>query len=192
MVRGILTNQLFNCAEANDTHGVGLIAGKLDDNLGSIARLTGEVGKLTFTQINNTMINNFANSPAYIKLVEVVLEQLSDLPERRAAIVDAIRNLNDDPPTRSSFSKRRSHRCRSSARRSKGRRPVSNKAVYDDFSDRLAYHWPSHARPEQLMPPDSDPWAVWLYLGAEVPGRPGQVPRRSAHGSRLADASGSD
>ena len=97
------TNQLFNCAEANDTHGVGLIAGKLDDNLGSIARLTGEVGKLTFTQINNTMINNFANSPAYIKLVEVVLEQLSDLPERRAAIVDAIRNLNDDPPTRSSF-----------------------------------------------------------------------------------------
>ena len=48
---------------------------------------------------------------------------------------------------------------------------MSNKAVYDDFSDRLAYHWQSHARPEQLMPPDSDPWAVWLYLGGRGAGK---------------------
>jgi hypothetical protein len=98
--RGIAAKRMLACAEAGDTHGVNLMLARLHENYAGIARLTGQIGQLSLTisQTNN-VTNNFVGSPAYLKLVEIVLEQLRDLPERRAAIVAALRDLGDDAET---------------------------------------------------------------------------------------------
>ena len=48
---------------------------------------------------------------------------------------------------------------------------MSNSEIFDRFADRLEYDWPSIARPEQRLPPDDDPWAVFLYLAGRGAGK---------------------
>jgi hypothetical protein len=101
LTRGIIAKRMLACAEASDTHGVNLMIARMHENLIGIGRLTGEIGQLgvTLNQTNNTIVNNFETSPAFIRIVEVVLEQLRDYPELRANVARAVREIGDATPT---------------------------------------------------------------------------------------------
>lgn len=96
IMRSVLFNQFLASAEANDRQGVVNVSSQLLAALRQLGTVTGELRQMAGLTINSTTVNNFASSPAYLALVEVVLEQLRDLPERRAAIVQAIRGFGDD------------------------------------------------------------------------------------------------
>jgi hypothetical protein len=98
--RGIAANRMLACAEAGDTHGVNLMLARLHENYAGIARLTGQIGQLSLTlnQTNNTTFN-FETSPAFVRLVEVVLDQLRDHPELRANVARAVREIGEPAPT---------------------------------------------------------------------------------------------
>jgi hypothetical protein len=97
MTRGIIAKRMLACAEASDTHGVNLMIARMHENLAGIGRLTGQIGQLSLTlsQTNNLTVNNFETSPAFVRLVEVVLDQLRDHPELRANVARAVREIGD-------------------------------------------------------------------------------------------------
>lgn len=98
--RKIATNRLLACAEVGDTGGINLMLARLHENYAGVAKLTGQVGNLSLVLNQNNTTISFDTSPAYLKLVEVVLEELRDLPEKRANIIRAIRNIEDSEPER--------------------------------------------------------------------------------------------
>ena len=102
MVRTVLTGQLAAMTEAGDGRGAAYVAGRLTSTLESIARITGELGSMA-ASINIT--NNVAilsEHPAFMKMQASMLRALADHPEARAAVVAALRDLDDEtaPATR--------------------------------------------------------------------------------------------
>jgi hypothetical protein len=99
LTRGIIAKRMLACAEASDTHGVNLMIARMHENLAGIARLTGQIGQLSLVlnQNNSVTVNNFETSPAFVRLVDVVLEQLRDYPELRANVARAVREIGDAP-----------------------------------------------------------------------------------------------
>jgi hypothetical protein len=95
MVRGIAAKRLLACAEANDTGGVNLMIARLHENFSGIAKLTGQVGQLTIKLSQTNNLFNIETSPAFISLVEAVLDELRDEPEKRARIIQRVRGLSD-------------------------------------------------------------------------------------------------
>jgi hypothetical protein len=97
MIRTVLTGQLAAASEAGDGRLAAHISSKLVDTLQAIARITGELGELARSTINVT--NNVAvlqDSPAFLRIQASMLRALGPYPDARAAVVNALRELDQE------------------------------------------------------------------------------------------------
>jgi hypothetical protein len=84
--------QLFDAAlTANDRSGGALLAGRLHDNLNSMAKLTGQLSASPL--ISNTM--NIFVSPQFAELETTLVRALAKHPQARADLIRALRELED-------------------------------------------------------------------------------------------------
>lgn len=94
-VRVILMGHLASVTEAGDGRAAAYIAGRLTATLESIARVSGELGDLakstTFHVTNIALVNEH---PAFMKVQATIMRALSEHPEARAAVVVALRELD--------------------------------------------------------------------------------------------------
>jgi len=95
LVRGILVQQLQLASSVNDRNGVSNIARTLNDTLGKIGQITGEMGAIAARNINITATNNvsFVNSPVFADLQQMLIRRLAGHPEAMAAVVEGLREL---------------------------------------------------------------------------------------------------
>lgn len=102
LCRGILVAQLAAANEACDTRGAAYVADKLRMLLETLAKVTGELGSMaqSINITNNVAILN--EHPAFLKVQGTMLRALAGHPEARAAVVAALRDLDQDtaPPAR--------------------------------------------------------------------------------------------
>jgi hypothetical protein len=102
LCRTVLTAQLSAMSEAGDGRGAAMVAGQLTRTCESIARVTGELSDLarstTFNITNNQLV--LAESPAFMRVQATLLKALAPYPEARAAVVAALRDL-DEPANNS-------------------------------------------------------------------------------------------
>ena len=96
VIRNGWFNQYIMAKEAGDVALAATATSKFNESTMTSHRVLD--GMRQTSSINITQVNNFASSPASLAIVDVVLDNLRDLPERRAAIAKAIRALNDDAP----------------------------------------------------------------------------------------------
>jgi hypothetical protein len=95
MVRSSLVAQLAIMNEAGDARGAGYIAGQLTKTLETMARVTGELGDLARSvTINNNNVQ-ILNHPGFAQVQATLLRALAPYPDARAAVVAALRGLDD-------------------------------------------------------------------------------------------------
>jgi ABC-type phosphate/phosphonate transport system substrate-binding protein len=96
-VRTVLMGQMAVATEAGDGRGAAYIAGRLTATLEVIARISGELGDLA-RSVNFSVTNNIAvltEHPAFARVQATLLQALAPHPEARAAVVSALRALDD-------------------------------------------------------------------------------------------------
>ena len=95
IVRATLMRSFQLAASVNDRVGTAALAGRLTECLRSIGQLTGELNSMA---VNNLTINNttnILNSPVFASLQANLLHALAPYPEARAAVVMALRQIDD-------------------------------------------------------------------------------------------------
>jgi hypothetical protein len=95
-VRCVLMGQLAVATEAGDGRGAAYIAGRLTTTLEVIARISGELGDLA-RSVNFSVTNNIAvltEHPAFARVQATLLSALAPHPEARAAVVAALRAID--------------------------------------------------------------------------------------------------
>jgi len=97
-VRTVLMGVMANMTEAGDGRGAAYVAGRLTATLETIARVSGELGDLARTSntINITNVAVLAEHPAFLRMQATLLRALAPYAEARAAVVAALRDLDDD------------------------------------------------------------------------------------------------
>jgi hypothetical protein len=84
-----------------------MIAGRLHENLGQVAKLTGQL--IASPLVQNTTINNTLHaSPEYLRLRDGLLQLIREHPEVRPALFAMLKRLDSEPtpeptPTRTSL-----------------------------------------------------------------------------------------
>jgi hypothetical protein len=99
IIRGTLMKQFQLAAAVNDRHATASLAGRLNETLGLIGKLTGELLRLApGTITNNTAI--FINSPAFADLQSMLIQRLATHPEALSAVIAGLRELEAtaEPP----------------------------------------------------------------------------------------------
>lgn len=92
IVRGTLMRQFQLAASINDKHAVASLAGRLNETLALIGKLTGELLKLAPGAItNNTAI--FINSPAFSDLESMLMSKLASHPDALNDVIEGLREL---------------------------------------------------------------------------------------------------
>ena len=95
---------LYSLYEAAVTAGDGaigaLIAGRLHENLGKMAQLTGQLAQSPLVQVNQT--NVFINDPSFMQFQQQLIGVLRRFPDARNAVVAEFerleRSLNEQAP----------------------------------------------------------------------------------------------
>jgi hypothetical protein len=99
IIRGILMSQFQLAASVNDRNATATLAGRLTEVLRAIGSISGEMGNMA---VNNLTINNVSimNSPVFATLQANLLQALAPFPDARAAVVMALRQLDQqsEPP----------------------------------------------------------------------------------------------
>jgi hypothetical protein len=97
IIRATLMTQFQLAASVNDKNATAILAGRLTEVLREIGRITGELGSMA---ANSITINNLnvLNSPVFATLQANLLHALAPFPEARAAVVAALRQM-DEPST---------------------------------------------------------------------------------------------
>lgn len=97
-VRVILMGHLASVTEAGDGRAAAYIAGRLTATLETIARVSGELGDMARSATFNITANVavLSEHPAFMKVQATILRALSEHPEARAAVVVALRELDQD------------------------------------------------------------------------------------------------
>jgi hypothetical protein len=92
VVRFTLMQQFQLAAVCNDRKAVASLAGKLDEVLNSIGRITGEMLRLApGSVVNNTTI--FLNSPMFVDLQSMLMRKLQGHPEALGRVVEGLQEL---------------------------------------------------------------------------------------------------
>lgn len=92
VVRFTLMKQFQLAAVCNDRKAVASLAGKLDEVLNSIGRITGEMLRLApGSVVNNTAI--FVNSPMFVDLQTMLMRKLQGHPEALGRVVEGLAEL---------------------------------------------------------------------------------------------------
>jgi hypothetical protein len=99
IIRGVLMQQFQLASSVNDRNAVSTLAGRLTEVLRAIGSISGEMGNMA---VNNLTINNVSimNSPVFASLQANLLHALAPFPEARAAVVNALRQMDEQnaPP----------------------------------------------------------------------------------------------
>jgi len=99
IIRATLMTQFQLAASLNDKHATATLAGRLTEVLRAIGSISGEMGNMA---VNNLTINNVSimNSPVFANLQANLLHALAPFPEARAAVVMALRQMDEQnaPP----------------------------------------------------------------------------------------------
>jgi hypothetical protein len=85
---------------AADFNSGALLAGKLHENLNSVARLTGQLATSPLVQVNQQVNNYFLNDPNFARFQADLIRALSPFPDARAAILAAFERLEAAPVER--------------------------------------------------------------------------------------------
>jgi hypothetical protein len=96
MIRAVLTGQLAAMTEAGDGRGAAYVAGRLTSVLETIARVTGELGSMAQSINVTNNIAVLAEHPAFMKMQAVMVRALAPYADARAAVVEALRDLDDE------------------------------------------------------------------------------------------------
>jgi hypothetical protein len=92
VVRHTLMQQFQLAAVVNDRRAVASLAGKLNETLDMIGRITGEMLRLApGSVVNNTTI--FLNSPMFVDLQSMLMRKLQGHPEARGLVVEGLQEL---------------------------------------------------------------------------------------------------
>jgi len=97
IIRTALMASMTACSEAGDARGVALVSNSLVSVLEKIGKVTGEIASIA--QNNTVNIQNnvaIVNSPAFAKVQAVILRALAPHGAARAAVVEALRELDAD------------------------------------------------------------------------------------------------
>lgn len=94
ITRGALYHLLEGAIVANDRNGVAILTGRIHENLGMVARLTGELAKVNGS-VFNTQVNILV-SPAYLELRTLLIRALARFPEARREVVAALEKIESD------------------------------------------------------------------------------------------------
>ncbi len=94
IIRATLMTQFQLAASLGDRSATATLAGRLTEVLRSIGSISGELGSMA---VNNLTINNVSimNSPVFANLQANLLHALSPFPEARAAVVAALRQMDE-------------------------------------------------------------------------------------------------
>jgi hypothetical protein len=94
IIRATLMTQFQLAASLNDRTATATLAGRLTEVLRAIGSISGEMGSMA---VNNLTINNVSimNSPVFASLQANLLHALAPFPEARAAVVNALRNMDE-------------------------------------------------------------------------------------------------
>ena len=101
MVRSTLVAQLAAVTEAGDARSATYVAGQLTRTLEVYARVTGEVGQLAQT-LNVTNVAVLGEHPEFLRVQAALLRALGPFPDARAAVVSALRELDETAPVANS------------------------------------------------------------------------------------------
>jgi hypothetical protein len=93
LIRSTLMQQFQLAASLNDRNATAMLAGRLTEVLRAIGSISGEMGSLA-NSINITNNVNIMNSPAFANLQASLLQALAPYPEARAAVVMALRRID--------------------------------------------------------------------------------------------------
>jgi hypothetical protein len=92
IVRATLMKQFQLAASVNDQRAVAALAGRLNETLDLIGKLTGEMLRLSpGTVVNNTAV--FVNSPIFTDLQSMLVRKLEGHPEALARVVEGLLEL---------------------------------------------------------------------------------------------------
>jgi hypothetical protein len=94
IIRTTLMREFQLAASIHDKHGTATLAGRLTEVLRAIGGISGEMGSMA---VNNLTINNVSimNSPVFATLQANLLHALAPFPEARAAVVNALRTMDE-------------------------------------------------------------------------------------------------
>jgi hypothetical protein len=92
VVRGTLMTQFQLAASVNDRYGTSALAGRLNETLREIGRITGEIMRSPGVMNVNTSIN-FINSPIFMDLQTMLIKRLAGHPAAMAAVLEGLREL---------------------------------------------------------------------------------------------------
>jgi hypothetical protein len=96
IIRATLMTQFQLAASLNDRNGVAILAGRLTETLRAIGSISGEMGALANSTINIHGNVNVLNSPIFANLQANMLTALAPFPEARAAVVLALRKMDEE------------------------------------------------------------------------------------------------
>jgi hypothetical protein len=94
IMRATLMKQFQLAASLNDRNATATLSGRLTEVLRAIGSISGEMGNMA---VNNLTINNVSimNSPVFASLQANLLHALAPFPEARAAVVNALRQMDE-------------------------------------------------------------------------------------------------
>jgi hypothetical protein len=95
IIRGVLMSQFQLANSINDRQAVSTLAGRLTETLRAIANITGEMGSMAANSISITNNVNILNSPIVANLQANLLQALAPYPDARAAVVIALRQMDE-------------------------------------------------------------------------------------------------
>jgi hypothetical protein len=96
-VRSALYDLLLRAHEAGDGQVGALLAGRLNENLNSIARLTGQIASSPLVQINNNQ-NVLMASPDFSAFQARLIGVLRNFPDARAAVIKEFERIEHSAP----------------------------------------------------------------------------------------------
>lgn len=94
IMRATLMKQFQLAASLNDRNATATLSGRLTEVLRAIGSISGEMGSMA---ANSITINNVSimNSPVFANLQANLLHALAPFPEARAAVVNALRQMDE-------------------------------------------------------------------------------------------------
>lgn len=90
ILRKLAMQQLLQAHEEGDRQGFSSVAGRLNDILRDMGKLTGELQRMSSVTIGNAV---FVNSPAFTALNQMLLARLAKHPDALAQVVAGLQEL---------------------------------------------------------------------------------------------------
>jgi hypothetical protein len=96
IIRATLMQQFQMASSLNDRNGVAVLAGRLTETLRAIGSISGEMGSMAANSITINNTTTIMNSPVFASLQANLLQALAPYPEARAAVVMALRHMDEE------------------------------------------------------------------------------------------------